>query len=112
MEWFLIKENYDGLISRIKDLVKPYASHVILAVIYGSIARKEAIAMSDVDLLIVGSKKIKRYLKNDLAEFTAQEGIFFDLLFLTLEEYDVWKNHPLLQIALSEGIVLLNKLKL
>lgn len=111
MEWFLIKENYDGLISKIEGLLKAYASQIMLSVIYGSVARKEAVAMSDVDLLIVGNKKIKRHLKNALAEFTAQEGIFFDLLFLTLEEYGVWKNHPLLQNALSEGIILLNKLE-
>lgn len=50
-----IFEKTVGLIPTLRAAVRPFAGKIVCAVVYGSIARREEHATSDVDLMIVGN---------------------------------------------------------
>lgn len=43
-----------GLVDVLREVLEPFAAHIDWAFVYGSIARTEELASSDVDLLIIG----------------------------------------------------------
>jgi predicted nucleotidyltransferase len=50
-----ILEKTAGLVPTLQDLLQPFRNEILIAFIYGSIARKEEHASSDVDLMVIGS---------------------------------------------------------
>ena len=44
-----------GIIEKLKELLLPFAEKINCAFIYGSVARREEHALSDVDLMVIGS---------------------------------------------------------
>ncbi len=43
-----------GLVEVLRDALVPFVEHIVLAFIYGSVARADEIATSDVDVMIIG----------------------------------------------------------
>jgi predicted nucleotidyltransferase len=44
-----------GLIPSLRDALRPFAGKIVCAFVYGSIARHEEHATSDVDLMVIGT---------------------------------------------------------
>jgi len=51
-----------GIFSVLRSALHPLAKRVLVAFVYGSVARKEETAQSDVDLLVVGKAKLDEVL--------------------------------------------------
>jgi DNA-binding transcriptional ArsR family regulator len=49
-----------GVLPRLRDALQPLAAEIDLAFVYGSAARAEDVATSDVDLLVVGTLGLRR----------------------------------------------------
>ncbi len=49
-----------GVVPRLRDALEPLAAEIDLAFVYGSSAREEDVATSDVDLLVVGTLGLRR----------------------------------------------------
>ena len=50
-----ILEKTVGLVPTLQEVLRPFASEMLIAFIYGSVARKEERATSDVDLMVIGN---------------------------------------------------------
>jgi predicted nucleotidyltransferase len=50
-----IFEKTVGLIPTLRDALRPFAEEIVCALVYGSIARHEEHATSDVDLMVIGT---------------------------------------------------------
>ena len=50
-----IFEKTDGLVPTLRAALEPFASQIVCAFVYGSIARRKERAASDVDLMVIGT---------------------------------------------------------
>ena len=79
------------------------------AIVYGSYARREATAHSDIDLILVQRTR-KRFLdryKGLLRDLTkAAKGPSVEPLIYTRQELEQMKDRPFIRAALQEGIVI------
>lgn len=95
------------LINSIKANLKKFRNKVEKIYIIGSLARKDFMIDSDVDLLIVTKDfQIIKEIQTILDEFLTDNGISYDLITLTHTEFMKRQSTILIQDTLREGIEL------
>lgn len=95
------------LINSIKANLKKFRNKVEKIYIIGSLARKDFMIDSDVDLLIVTKDfQIIKEIQTILDEFLTDNGISYDLITLTPTEFMKRQSTILIQDTLREGIEL------
>ncbi|MFV2016468.1 MAG: nucleotidyltransferase domain-containing protein [Candidatus Heimdallarchaeota archaeon] len=93
------------LIELIQENLRKIERDGVRIFIIGSLARRDFMIDSDVDiLLITGLKEIVIQIRSILDKILLGKGIFYDLITLTSTEFEKRKNTLLIQEALNEGI--------
>jgi predicted nucleotidyltransferase len=95
-------------IEELRRRLAPHLQGAVRAIAFGSVARREADAGSDLDLIIV--TRTRRPFFERFKEFAGLYDVWprLDLLIYTPEEFDqmVAEENPLILRALEEGVVL------
>ncbi len=98
-------KNPHKLIQAIRENVTDFKEAKIF--IIGSLARKDFLANSDVDILVVtDSRQEVNQLKEILDDILVNKGIYYDLIHMTNHEFFKRKESSLIQEALTRGIQL------
>jgi len=95
------------LINLIKSKLNQYQSDVVRIYIIGSLAQQDFLMNSDVDLLIITeSREIINQIRKTLDEILVDQGICYDLIHFTLDEFNKRSDTILIKEAIREGIEL------
>lgn len=71
-----------------KELKKSLGSNIDFILLFGSVARRKAKKESDIDLLIVGDKSIKKEVSEIRTKFDLKHGMLTTMIFKTREEFN------------------------
>lgn len=103
----ITREQLDSIAKAIVDV-----SHPLKIILFGSRARGNAHADSDIDILVIGERTSAPWSRNRLVGNMRRSlpklNVPVDILFFTPEEMNRWKNttNHIIREALDEGDVL------
>jgi predicted nucleotidyltransferase len=100
-----IFEKTAGLIPILRNMLLPFGSAIVIAFIYGSVARKEDRATSDVDLMVIGNVGLAQ-LSPGLRKAEKQLGREINATNYSVNEFreKIQRRHHFLTAVLKSGI--------
>lgn len=99
-----VREQKEKIIELAIDTVKQYVTNYSEIGLFGSVARGNYSASSDVDLYIISDTKIDKYKKAELSSDLEELGV--DIVFLTNEDVIRNKEHLLVKNILRDRRIL------
>lgn len=100
-----VLEKTAGLVPTLQNLFRPFAAEISVAFIYGSVARKEEHATSDVDLMVIGSVGLAE-LSSGLRNAEKQLGREINITNYSVHEFrgKIHRHDHFLTQVLKSGI--------
>ena len=95
----------------VKGLLGLFHENLSMIILYGSVARDEATAESDIDIAIITKKDMDEEIRNQFIYWSAELDLRYDCVFSIIdineEKMEKWGNVlPFYQNVKKEGIVL------
>ena len=97
----------EKLIFDLEEIAKSSIEDIIAIILFGSVARNEIKATSDIDLMVITKEKVKRLQRGEIASILddIRKGVSTDVVFFTEEEF-LSSTSVLIREVRTDGILL------
>ncbi|MEM2906761.1 MAG: nucleotidyltransferase domain-containing protein [Candidatus Odinarchaeota archaeon] len=91
------------VLKNIEEIIKKSKESIYLAVLYGSVARRDHKPDSDIDLMVVADKDKIQELEDEFSKLYLKYFIPISVKFYTPTQFSQVKDRPFILKALNEG---------
>lgn len=90
-------KNPNLLVEVISSALEVVKEDIQTGYIFGSVSKGNFLIDSDVDIFIISDKDIYKQIRHILDETLVDQGIGYDLIFMTCKEFESQKDLPILK---------------